>query len=156
MSPGMYFEDFDIGYRFRTAGRTLFEADISAFIGVAGIYEELYTNIEYVTKGSLFGRRFAPGPLTFAMAEGLVIQTGRFHSTGMALLQAEIQFLSPLFVGDTIFVSVIATSKRETSKSDRGIVTFDHEVQKSTGEVVMKVRKTRMLRRRSEDDGRVV
>lgn len=142
----MYFEEFEPGEKFQTAGRTLFEADISNFIGVAGIYEELYTNTEFVVESSLFGRRFAPGPLTFAIAEGLVIQTGRFHRTGLALLEVNMRFMAPFFIGDTISVTVETTGKRETSKPDRGIVTFDHEVKKSTGEVVLKMQKTRMLR----------
>ena len=149
----MYYEDFEVGESFQTGGRTLFEADISTFIGLAGIYEELYTNLEYVTGHSLFGRRFAPGPLTFALAEGLVIQTGVFNRTGLALLQAEMEFLAPFFVGETISVVVTTTAKRATSKPDRGIVSYQHLVNKSTGELVMKLSKVRMLRRSMDKEG---
>lgn len=143
---GRYFEDFQMGERFETAGRTLFEADISNFIGAVGIYEELYTNAEYIAEKSLFGRRFAPGPLTFSLAEGLVIQTGMFNQTGLALLEVQMRFVAPLFVGDTIRVTVEVTEKRETSRVDRGIVKFNHAVVKSSGESVLLLEKTRMIR----------
>lgn len=153
MFIGRYFEDFEKGEHFQTAGRTLFEADISNFIGIAGIYEELYTNAEYVETSSIFGRRFAPGPLTFSLAEGLVIQTGIFHGTGMALLEVNMRFVAPLFVGDTIRVDVEVTNKRLTSKPDRGIINFTHAVAKSSGDTVLLIQKTRMIRCRPNQEG---
>lgn len=148
-SSGRYFEDLTVGETLTTAGRTLFEADIMNFIGLAGIYEELYTNVDYIEQESLFKRRFAPGALTFALAEGLAIQTGWFHHTGLALLEVRMKFLAPFFIGDTIRVTMKVTAKRETSKPDRGVVTFSHDVWKAGGEHVMELTKVRMVRRRA-------
>ena len=44
-------------------------------------------------------------------------------------------------------------AKRETSKPDRGIVTFRHVVRKQTGEIVMEMDKVRMIRRKAADTG---
>ncbi len=145
---GKYFEDFEVGERFVTAGRTVTEPDIMSFIGLAGIYEELYTNHEYVATQTIFKRRFAPGPLTFSLAEGLVLQTGLFHGTGMAFLEMHMKLTAPVFLGDTIRVEVEVTGKRETRHPERGIVTFAHTVRKQTGEVVLEMTKVRMIRRR--------
>lgn len=146
MGTGKFFEEFEVGQRFKTAGRTLFEADISNFIAIAGIYEELYTNAEFAVKHSLFGRRFAPGPLTFSLAEGLAIQTGLFHGSGLALLEVSMKFSSPWFIGETIHVDIEVAAKRPTSNPERGIVFFKHEVTKGDDEKVLSVEKTRMIR----------
>ncbi len=145
---GKYFEDFEVGERFVTAGRTMTEPDIMSFIGLAGIYEELYTNHEYVERETIFKRRFAPGPLTFSLAEGLVLQTGLFHGTGLAFLEMHMKLVNPVFLGDTIRVEVEVTAKRETRHPERGIVTFAHAVRKQTGEVAIEMTKVRMIRRR--------
>jgi acyl dehydratase len=147
---GLYYEQFNVGDEYETSGRTLFEADIVNFMGLSGVYEEIYSNVEYAERESLFQRRFGPGPLTFILAEGLAIQLGLLDRTGMALLETNIKLTGPLFLGDTFFVRVAVTARRETSKPDRGIVFFEHQVLKTTGEQVATITKTRMVRRRPD------
>ena len=36
---GLYFEDFKLGQRFKTLGRSIFEADLMTFIGVTGMQD---------------------------------------------------------------------------------------------------------------------
>jgi acyl dehydratase len=144
---GLFWEQFTVGDEWETSGRTLFEADIVNFMGLAGIYEELYSNVEYAERENLFKRRFGPGPLTFVLAEGLAIQLGLLDRTGMALLETNMKLTAPVFLGDTFFVHIEVTGKRETSKPDRGIVFFEHRVQKTSGEQVALITKTRMVRR---------
>lgn len=143
---GLYFEQFEIGDTWTTSGRTLFETDVVNFMGLAGIYEELYSNVEYAERENLFHRRFGPGPLTFVLAEGLAIQLGLLDRTGMALLETNIKLVNPLFIGDTFFVEIEVVNKRTTSKPDRGIVFFKHTVQKTSGDTVALITKTRMIR----------
>jgi acyl dehydratase len=144
---GLYYEQFNVGDEYETSGRTLFEADIVNFMGLSGIYEEIYSNVEYAEQESLFQRRFGPGPLTFILAEGLAIQLGLLDRTGLALLETNIKLTGPLFLGDTFFVRITVTGRRETSRPDRGIVFFEHKVLKTTGEHVATITKTRMVRR---------
>lgn len=143
-----YFEDFRPGQQFTTVGRTLFESDVMGFVGLAGIHEELYTNLNYITHQSLFGQPFAPGPLTFALAEGLVIQTGIFRGSGLALLESHLRFAAPLLVGETFRVEVHVDSTRATHHFDRGVVGFAHRVLTAADKLVLTVDKTRMVRRR--------
>jgi acyl dehydratase len=145
---GLFWEQFSKGDEWETSGRTLFETDVVNFMGLAGIYEELYSNVEYAEQENLFKRRFGPGPLTFVLAEGLAIQLGLLDRTGMALLETNIKLTAPLFLGDTFYVHIQVTDKRETSKPDRGLVFFEHRVIKTTGEQVALITKTRMVRRR--------
>lgn len=146
---GLFFEDLEVGDEAQTASRTITEADIVNFMGVSGVFEELHMSTEYIRKHSIFGKRVSPGPLTFIVAEGLAVQLGMIHHTGMALLGIDnMRYPKPTFCGDTIHVKIVVTGKKETSKPDRGVVTFAHTVFNQNGEVVLKMDKTRMLRRR--------
>jgi acyl dehydratase len=144
---GLTYEEHSIGARYHTGGRTVSETDIVTFVNTCGFTEPLFMDMEYVKRESLFGRRAAPGALTFAMSEGLIIQTGLIHGTGMAFLGGEIRVVGPVLEGDTLHVEVEVTDKRETKKSDRGIVTYRHRVLNQRDEVVLEATLQRMIRR---------
>ena len=76
---GKTFEQFKSGDRYVTGRRTITEHDILQFVGLVGLTEPLFLDLEYIRKESLYGERIAPGSLTFGMAEGLTVQTGH-HS----------------------------------------------------------------------------
>jgi acyl dehydratase len=145
--PGLTFEESRVGAVYRTLGRTVSETDIVTFVNLCGFIEPLFMDMEYVARESVFGRRAAPGALTFALAEGLIMQTGMIHGTGMAWLGAEIRLVAPVLAGDTLHVEVEIVDKRETKKADRGIVTYQHRVLNQRGEVVLEARVQRMIRR---------
>ena len=151
---GRFFEDRsrDVAH---TASRTITETDIVNFMGLSGVFEELHMSLEYIKKHSIFGRRVSPGPLTFIIAEGLAVQSGLIHHTGMALLGINnLAYRAPVFCNDTIRVEMEVLSKRETSKLDRGIVTFRHTIRNQDDAVVLEMEKMRMIRRKpvtSED-----
>jgi acyl dehydratase len=65
----------------------------------------------------------------------------------MAFLGGEIRVVGPVLEGDTIRVEVEVSAKRETSKPDRGIVTYTHRVLNQRDEVVLEARIQRMIRR---------
>jgi acyl dehydratase len=146
-STGLTFEEHAIGAIFRTLGRTVSETDIVTFVNLCGFTEPLFMDMEYVARESVFGRRAAPGALTFALAEGLIMQTGLIHGTGMAYLGGEIRVAAPVLEGDTLRVEVEVADRRETRKPDRGIVTYRHRVLNQRGEVVLEARVQRMIRR---------
>src|SRR5689334_14360026 len=145
-----YFEDWNIGDRTETLGRTVGDAEISQFVSLGGFFEELFMNAEYVTRQSLYPKRFAPGALIFSFTEGLIIMSGCIHGVGLALVSVEnMTFKRPLFAGDTMKVQVEVTGSRPTSHGDRGIVTFRHRVMYQHGEEVMECTLKRMLRGRN-------
>ena len=149
LGQGVTFEEHEIGARYRTLARTVSETDIVTFVNLCGFTEPLFMDMEYVKRESVFGRRAAPGALTFALAEGLLQQTGLIHGTGMAFLGGEIRVVRPVVEGDTIRVEVEVVEKRETKKPDRGIVTYRHQMLNQRDEVVLEARVQRMIRRRS-------
>jgi acyl dehydratase len=147
LGEGLNFEAHVVGAVHRTLARTVAETDIVNFVNLCGFTEPLFMDMEYVTRESLFKRRAAPGALTFSLSEGLIMQTGLIHGTGMAWLGGELRIVAPVLEGDTIRVEVEVVDKRETKKADRGIVTYRHRVLNQRDEVVLEARVQRMIRR---------
>ena len=148
-NEGLTFEQHEIGATFKTLSRTVSETDIVTFVNLCGFIEPLFVDMEYVARESMFKRRAAPGALTFALSEGLIMQTGLIHGTGMAYLGGELRLTAPVLEGDTLTVEVVVAEKRETKRTDRGIVTYRHRVLNQRGEQVLEARVQRMIRRAS-------
>ncbi len=143
-----YYEEYEVGAGYESASRTVTETDIVNFVNLFGFTEPLFVDMEFVKNQSLFGGRIAPGAFTFSLSEGLMIQAGLARG-GMALLGIEeLKVPAPLRCGDTVHVKITVLSKRETSKPDRGVVTFDQQVLNSTGDVLLRYTVKRMIRRR--------
>ena len=144
---GRYFEEFNVGDKFATMGRTLTETDIVNFVALAGFYEELFMNMEYVKNESVFQKRIAPGPLVYSIAEGLLVASGLVHGTGMAHLGLkEMKITAPVACNDTISVEIEVIEKNLTKKPGRGIITFKHEVKNQKNETVMVFLVIRMIK----------
>ena len=147
IGEGLTYEQHAIGATYRTLNRTVSETDIVSFVNLCGFTEPLFMDMEYIARESLFKRRAAPGALTFAFSEGLIMQTGLIHGTGMAYLGGELRVVAPVLEGDTLTVHVEVVDKRETKKADRGIVTYRHRIVNQRGELVLEARVQRMIRR---------
>src|SRR3990170_2315209 len=149
IKQGLTFEEHVVGTSYDTLGRTVSEADICSFVNLCGFNEPLFMDMEYVAKESVFDGRVAPGAFTFCLSEGLIMQTGLIHGTGMAYLGGEIRIAAPVLAGDTIRVEVEVADKRETKKPDRGIVTYQHRVVNQRGETVLEAKIQRMIKRKA-------
>ena len=103
---------------------------------------------EAAAASSGYGGRLVPGALVFAYVEGLVIQTGIIHGTGMAFLLADVDLNGPVFVGDTITVVVEVTAARPASAGQRGVVTTRNTVVKRGGGTVLVYEPVRLVRGR--------
>ena len=147
MAEAIHFEGFRVGDRHRTLGRTVSDYEILSFVTLTGFTEPLFMDLEYIQRESVFKTRVAPGVLTFAIAEGLTLQTGMLHGTGLALLSYDVKVTGPVLAGDTIRVEIDVVDRRETRKADRGVVTFHHRVLNQRDEVVMEATIARMVKR---------
>ena len=144
VGQGFYFEDLKLGQRFRTHRRTISEADLSSFVNLAWLTEELFA-VEDDGERAITGRA-VPGALVYAFAEGLLLPT--MQDTGLAFLGATLAVKGPTRVGDTIHVECEVTEHRLTSKGERGLVRFANKVVNQKGEVVLEYDPLRMLKRR--------
>ena len=80
---GMWFEQFDVGQRIITPGRTITESDIVTFAGLSGDYNQIHTDVEFSSK-TPFGQRVAHGLLVLSIASGLAMRTGVLEGTVIA------------------------------------------------------------------------
>ena len=108
---GLYFEEFAIGDNARSPTRTITEADIVAFSGISGDYNEIHSSAEY-SKSQHFGQRIAHGMLGLSIATGLAFQMGFMLGTVEVFRSLEWEFTGPIFIGDTIHLNVEITDRR--------------------------------------------
>ncbi|MBK6472621.1 MAG: MaoC family dehydratase N-terminal domain-containing protein [Betaproteobacteria bacterium] len=149
MGLGLHWDDVQVGQRFRTLGRTITEADITLFVGVTGMVEEMFTNLDYIKAESRIGARPAPGSLVFCISEGLLMQS-TMQRTGMAFLECDLRILHPTVAGDTIHVQAEVVEARATSKPGRGLMRTANRVVNQRGEVVATYNPLRMVKGRRQ------
>lgn len=116
-----YFEDFEVGQVYKSAGRTVTESDISWFAGLSGDITPLAINSE-VAKLSDFGGRIAQGMLGSSILFGLWVRLGLMELNGIALLESNWKYILPIRPGDTIHAECMVTRVKHSSKPYRGAV----------------------------------
>src|SRR5438309_1646288 len=97
---GRTYEEFKVGQRFETPGRTVIEADISTFAGLTGDFNPLHTD-DLFAADSDYGGRITHGPMIVGMAFGLASRADVMDGTVLALLEIGWKFLKPVRPGDT-------------------------------------------------------
>ena len=144
---GLFFEDFKLGQRFKTLGRSIFEADLMTFIGVTGMQEVMFNNLEDIAADAPGGRRFIPGLMALGIAEGLVLGA-TLQKTGIAFLNMTMDIKGPACIGDTIHVEMEVIELKASSKGGRGLVRTRNTVVNQHGDVVMEYTPLRMCKAR--------
>lgn len=129
-----YFEEFETGQSRRTHGRTITETDIVLHAGQSGDFFPHHMDEEWC-KTQPFGRRIAHGTLIFTVAVGLTAD--HINEVSMTYGYERLRFVKPVFIGDTIHVSVTIREKKEHKKPGYGLVTELVEVINQHGELVM-------------------
>src|SRR5512139_653749 len=114
-SQKVFFEDFKLGEKAVSPGRTVTETDIVMFAALTGDWTELHTNAEYM-KDSIFGQRIAHGLLTLSIANALAQRAdGRPPIDIVAFLGMDkIKLSLPVFIGDTIHVELEVIEARNS------------------------------------------
>jgi acyl dehydratase len=133
-----YLEDFKVGEKAVSPGRTVTEADIVMFAGLSGDWNELHTNAEFM-KDSPFGQRIAHGLLTLSIASGLALRTkGTTPVEILAFLGMDkVRFTAPVFIGDTIRVEAeVIEARPSKSMPGAGILKFKNTVKNQRDENV--------------------
>ena len=144
---GLCWQDYEVGRKFKTVGRTLTEVDIITFVNCTGMTEVMFNNIEYIMNHSAIRSRVAPAALVYATAEGLLIQS-TMQETGLAFLNMELNVENPCRAGDTIHVEVEVTEVRPTSKGNRGLVRTKNTVKNQNGDTLITYTPLRLVRGR--------
>jgi len=125
-----FFEDFVVGEKITTRGRTITEADIVNFAAFSGDWYPLHVDVEFAKK-SPFGERIAHGLLVLSATSGL-----------MPLMEMAIQafygmdrvrFTAPTKIGDTLHVEMEVLETKDKGELG-GVVTMQSNVKNQRGE----------------------
>lgn len=109
---GLYFEEFSVGQKFNTVGRTVSEGDIFNFAGLTGDFNQIHTDAAFAAT-TQFGQRIAHGLLGLSLATGLVMRTGLLEGTVLAFREInEWKFVKPFYIGDTIYAELTVTETK--------------------------------------------
>jgi acyl dehydratase len=144
---GRTYEEFEVGQRFETGRRTVIEADISSFAGLAADYNPLHMDDVFAAQSDFKGR-IAHGPMIVGMAFGLASRADLMDGTVLALLEIGWKFVKPVRPGDTISAVFKVLDKRETRTPDRGVVTLQIDVLNQHGDVAQTGTAKTLIRRK--------
>lgn len=132
--PGLYFEEFSVGQKIMTVGRTVAESDIMMFAGLSGDYNQIHTDAEF-GKSTPYGQRIAHGLLGLSLASGLAMRTGILEGTVIAFREInEWKFVKPVFIGDTLHVELTVAEIKALPRIGGGSVTIVLDVKNQRDE----------------------
>jgi acyl dehydratase len=129
-----YFEEFVLEDNRCTKGRTITETDIVIHAGQSGDFFPHHMDEEWC-KTQPFKKRIAHGTLIFTVAIGLTADV--INEASMTYGYDRLRFIKPVFIGDTIKVSVTIKNKADHKKPGFGLVTELVEAKNQHDELVM-------------------
>ena len=141
-----WFEDYEIGERRTSVGRTVTEADIVLHAGQTGDFFPHHMDAEWAASQPI-GARIAHGTLVLSMAVGMT--AGDINPQAMSYGYDRLRFVKPVFLNNTIHVRVTIKEKRDDAKRPKhGIVVEGLEVINERGETVLVAEHLLLVERR--------
>ena len=135
---GLYFEEYEVGQRISSAGRTITEADVVNFAGVSADYNLIHTDIVY-SADSFYEQRVAHGLLVLSVASGLAMRTGLMEGTVIAWRDIrDWRFSQPVFIGDTVHVELEVVETNAIPRLGGGQVNLGVKIFNQDDKTVMK------------------
>lgn len=129
-----YFEEFELQEIRQTKERTISAADIDLHAKESGDYFPHHMDEEWC-KTQPFKKRIAHGTLIFTVAVGL---TADFvNEESMTYGYDRLRFIKPVFIDDSIKVTVTISNKKDHKKPGFGLVTELVEAFNQHNELVM-------------------
>jgi acyl dehydratase len=145
---GLFFEQFSEGQVFdHELSRTVTEHDNMAFSLMTMNPQPLHIDAHFA-EGTEWGQRIVNSLFTLGLLIGMTVQDTTLGTTIANLGMSDVRFPKPVFHGDTIRAHTKVISVRASkSRTDVGIVEFEHTATKQTGEVVAICRRSAMMKR---------
>lgn len=134
-----YLEDYEVGEKIVSPGRTITEADIVMFASLTGDWHPLHTNTEYA-KDTVFGERIAHGLLTLCVGNSLSFRLGYDVIIPKSFIafggMDHVRFTGAVKIGDTIhceFEVVDLVLKDD----EKGVIVARNAIKNQRGEDVI-------------------
>jgi 3-hydroxybutyryl-CoA dehydratase len=120
---------FQIGER-ASFTKTVTESDVTTFAGLIGDFNPLHVDAEYARQ-SRFGQRIAHGIFTGGLISAVL--GNKLPGAGGIYLSQQLEFLAPVFIGDTI----TATAEVVSWRSEKRILTLKTDAYNQNGTQVV-------------------
>ena len=139
----LWFDEFELGDRFRTEARSISQSDVTAFAELTGDLNPLHLDEEFA-QATRFGEPIVHGMLTLSVTGGL-----RYPLNGDRLVCLygidRIRMTRPVRIGDAVHLEGEVTEL--TPRDAGGVVTFMEEVYNQNGERVSIFERAALYRR---------
>jgi acyl dehydratase len=144
---GLYFEEFHEGQVFEHAlTRTVTEMDNVLFTTLTMNPQPLHLDAEFA-RTTEFGRPLVNSIFTLGLVIGISVGDTTLGTTVANLGMSDVRFPKPVFHGDTIRARTkVMAVRKSKSRSDAGIVEFEHVGLNQTGETVAICRRAALMK----------
>lgn len=129
-----FYEDYELGSKRETLGRTITETDFVVHAGHTGDYFPHHMDAEWCATQP-FKQRIAHGTLTFAVGIGMTAT--EINPEAFSKGYDRLRFVKPVYIGDTIRVVVTISEKKESNKPELGHVNEHVEIFNQRNELVL-------------------
>jgi acyl dehydratase len=133
------FEDYKVGEKFISPGRTITETDIVMFAAFTGDWHPLHTNVDYAAK-TPFGERIAHGMLTLCVGSALIFRLGAYVALPKSFIafygMDKVRFTGAIKIGDTIRCETEIIELQEKDDK-RGVIVSQNNIKNQRGEDVV-------------------
>lgn len=146
---GKFFEEFEVGAVYKhEITRTVTEMDNILFTTLSMNPQPLHLDEEF-SKGTIHGTRLVNSLFTLALVVGVSVYDLTLGTTLGNLGFDKTEFPAPVRHGDTIRAETEIVDKRESkSRTDSGIVWFEHRGYNQNDELVCRCRRAGLMRKR--------
>lgn len=146
---GRYYEEFVVGEVIHHwPGKTVQESDNNLFCLITMNHHPVHLDNTYASKAH-HGKTLVVGTYVISLVVGMSVR----DISGLAIANLgydEIRHHNPVFIGDTLTASTEILEKRETSKSNRGIVIVKTTACNQNGDTVLSFKRTILVPKQVE------
>jgi acyl dehydratase len=150
---GLWFEEFEVGAHYKHGlTRTITEMDNVLFTSLTMNVAPIHLDEEYC-KGTVHGQRILNSLFTVALIGAFHVPELTMGTTLGNLGYDKIKFPHPVFHGDTLRAETTIVDKRESSsRTDSGIVWFEHIGLNQRDEVVVDMIRVGLMAKRPTEE----
>ena len=141
-----YFEDFIVGERFNIPSRTMTDALFAAFQLASGDNHPIHYDVEYCRSRGMPHMLAHGFQVLIQTAAGAGLFPHMVEKSLKAFIEQSSQFLLPVYVGDTVYPSLIVNEMLPNNTT--GVLVLRSEVKNQRDELVMIGQHKYLLRKR--------